>query len=64
MDPAEEPDPVIEHYRAGVDRTLLRANLGLSPAERVDKFFSALSMVLELRRAGERLRGREGAPPA
>jgi len=32
------PDLVIEAYKAGVDRTLLRENLKLTPQQRFDKF--------------------------
>jgi hypothetical protein len=60
MDGTDDPDAVIERYLAAVDRTILRANLLLTPAERVEKFFSALALVLELRRAGERSRGSGG----
>lgn len=36
------PSPVIEAYKAGLDRTLLRENLRLTPAQRVDKMIAAL----------------------
>ena len=32
-----QPDPVIEAYKQDVDRTLLRENLKLTPAHRVEK---------------------------
>ncbi len=32
---SETPDPVIEAYKEGIDRTLLRENLRLTPEERV-----------------------------
>ena len=32
-----EPTPVIEAYKKDVDRTLLRENLKLTPAQRVEK---------------------------
>ncbi len=32
-----EADPVIEAYKKHVDRTLLRENLKLTPAQRLDK---------------------------
>jgi hypothetical protein len=32
---AFEPDPVIEAYKAGIDRTLIRERLRRTPAERV-----------------------------
>ena len=37
-----EPTPAIEAYKGGIDRTLLRENLRLTPAERVDKMIRAL----------------------
>jgi hypothetical protein len=37
-----EPSPVIEAYKNGIDRTLLRENLRLTPAERVEKMIAAL----------------------
>lgn len=37
-----EPSPTIEAYKDGIDRTLLRENLRLTPAERVDKMIAAL----------------------
>jgi hypothetical protein len=37
-----DPSPTIEAYKAGVDRTLLRENLKLTPAERVEKMIAAL----------------------
>lgn len=49
-------DPVIEAYMPGVDRTLLRENLKLTYEERARKHQRAVEMVLELRRAGKRLR--------
>jgi hypothetical protein len=37
-----DPSPAIEAYKKDVDRTLLRENLRLSPAERVRKMMAAL----------------------
>jgi hypothetical protein len=37
-----DPDPVIDAYKAGVDRTLLRENLKLSVTERATKMIAAL----------------------
>ena len=36
------PTPAIEAYKRDVDRTLLRENLKLTPAERVDRMIAAL----------------------
>jgi hypothetical protein len=46
-----EPDPVIEAYKKDVDRTLLRENLKLTTAQRVEKMISALRFSEELRRS-------------
>jgi hypothetical protein len=35
-------DPVVEAYMAGVDRTLLRENLKLTPAQRLEKLVNLL----------------------
>ncbi len=37
-----EPSPTIDAYKGGIDRTLLRENLRLTPAERVEKMIAAL----------------------
>ncbi len=44
-----DPDPVIEAYKAGIDRTLLRENLRLTPAERVEKMLAALRLAEAVR---------------
>jgi hypothetical protein len=49
-------DPVVEAYMPGVDRTLLRENLKLTPAQRLEKLVNFSSFAAELRRAGERAR--------
>jgi hypothetical protein len=49
-------DPVIEAYKKDVDRTLLRGNLRLTPAERAAKFADAARFAHELREAGRRAR--------
>lgn len=48
-----EPNPVIEAYKPGVDRTLILENLKLTPAERVEKMLGALRFFHELRAAGK-----------
>lgn len=53
-----EPDPVIEAYKAHVDRTLLRQNLLRTPEERWANLTAALRLAEELRRAGAEARGR------
>ncbi len=52
-----EPDPVIEAYKQGIDRSLLRANLRLSPAERLRRLEELLQFAKKLREAGKQLRG-------
>jgi hypothetical protein len=47
-----ESDPVIEAYKAGIDRTLLRENLRLTVEERFEKLFALQNVAAELRRAG------------
>lgn len=51
-----EPDPVIEAYKQGIDRSLLRANLRLSPAERLHRIEELLQFAQQLREAGKQLR--------
>lgn len=36
------PIPAVEAYKDGIDRTLLRENLRLTPAQRVEKMIAAL----------------------
>lgn len=47
-----EPCPVIEAYKTDVDRTLLRENLKLTAAQRLEKMISVLAFVEEVRRSG------------
>jgi hypothetical protein len=49
-------DPVVEVYMRDVDRTLLRENLKLTPAQRLEKLVSFSAFAAELRRAGQRAR--------
>ena len=49
-------DPVVEAYMPGVDRTLLRENLKLTPAQRMEKLVSFSSFAATLRQAGQRAR--------
>ncbi len=44
-------DPVIEFYKHDVDRTLLRENLKLTPAERLETLRKLVEFAEELRRA-------------
>jgi len=56
--PRLEPDPVIEAYKKGVDRTLLRENLRRSVAERLARLVEMQRLFEEARRAGETARRR------
>jgi hypothetical protein len=50
------PDPVIDAYKADVDRTLLRENLRRSLDERFANLIALRGFVAELHRAGAALR--------
>ncbi len=52
------PDPVVEFYKQGVDRTLLRQNLRRSVDERILNLMDLQRLAEELRRAGQRSRER------
>ena len=52
------PDPLIEAYKQGVDRTLVRENLKLSPEQRILKLIEMQRFAEELRRAGSQTRDR------
>ncbi|MBI3874628.1 MAG: hypothetical protein HY300_01380 [Verrucomicrobia bacterium] len=55
--PPDVFDPVIEAYKKDVDRTLLRENLKLTPAQRAEKLQDFVNFLSEIQRAGRRLRG-------
>ena len=57
--PPLEPLPYIEVYKKDIDRTLLRANLELSPQQRIEKLQAVLRFVTELRSAGKRVTSRK-----
>jgi hypothetical protein len=50
-DPQSVTDPVVAVYLRDVDRTLLRANLKLSPEERIKKLQDFVRFTLTLREA-------------
>lgn len=54
----KDPDPVVEAYKAGVDRTLIRENLKLTVEERFLKAMALSRFADELRRAGKRARSK------
>jgi hypothetical protein len=49
------PDPVIDAYKPGIDRTLIRENLKRSPEERLQALQQLQAFAEELRRAGRAL---------
>ena len=51
-------DPVIEHYKKDIDRTLLRENLRLTVTERFEKAMALQRFAEELRRAGKEAKRR------
>jgi len=53
---SEDLDPVIELYKQGIDRTLIRENLRRTPEERVRALQSLQRFADELRRAGAAMR--------
>jgi nicotinamidase/pyrazinamidase len=59
-DPCPKPDsnddPVIAAYMDGIDRTLIRENLRLTPTERVERLMGLQRLSEELDRAGKRSR--------
>ncbi|HJW13962.1 MAG TPA: hypothetical protein VJ776_04660 [Thermoanaerobaculia bacterium] len=52
-------DPVVEAYKKGIDRTLLRENLRLSPEERLRRLIELQRFADELNRAGRAQRKRD-----
>ena len=49
---SRESDPVIEAYKAGLDRTLLRERLARTPAERVEDLVALARFAEALHEAG------------
>jgi hypothetical protein len=58
VDVSLDPDPVIEAYKKGIDRTLIRENLKLTPEQRLLQLMKLQEFAEELRAAGRRSRGR------
>jgi hypothetical protein len=50
------PDPVVDAYKPGIDRTLIRENLRRSPEERLRALQQLQVFAQELRKAGKGLR--------
>jgi len=55
LPPPDISDPVLEIYQRDVDRTLLRKNLALTPAERAQKLVDFVRFLEELHLAGRKL---------
>ena len=54
------PDPVVDAYKPGIDRTLIRENLKRTPEERLRVLQQLQAFAEELRRAGKALPKRSG----
>ncbi len=51
LPPPDVEDPVVDAFKKDIDRSLLRENLRLSPAQRAAMFRRFMSMVEEIRGA-------------
>ena len=51
-----DPDPVLEAYKAHIDRTLVRENLRRTVEERMANLVALQRLAREVREAGERSR--------
>ncbi|HUP61348.1 MAG TPA: hypothetical protein VNA69_13105 [Thermoanaerobaculia bacterium] len=54
------PDPVVDAYKPGIDRTLIRESLKRSPEERLRALQQLQAFAEELRRGGKALPKRSG----
>jgi hypothetical protein len=52
-----------EHSESGVDLSLIRSNLRLTPTQRLEKHRQAMLAVMEVRSAGEELRSHSSSSP-
>ena len=50
-------DPVIEAYKRGIDRTLIRESLKRTPTERIEALIALQRLAEEARRAGAKVFG-------
>mgnify|MGYP005836847373 CR=1 FL=1 len=50
-EPLEPLDPMVEAYMEGIDLTLLRENLKLTPTQRVEKLMALQRLAAEARRS-------------
>jgi hypothetical protein len=55
------PDPLIEALKQDIDRSLIRANLKLTPTQRIEKLIELQRIAEELRRAGREARRKRRA---
>jgi hypothetical protein len=58
-DGSEYRDPVVQAYKSGIDRTLIRENLKLTVEERFLKAMALARFADELKRAGKEARDRK-----
>ena len=54
-------DPVIEAYKTGIDRTLLRENLKRTPTERLERLQSMTRYYEEAQQARRQRQSRKGS---
>jgi hypothetical protein len=52
-------DPVIEAYKPGIDRTLIRHNLTLTIEQRIDALQSLMRSIAQMQEMGRRARDRD-----
>jgi hypothetical protein len=57
---SNDSDPVIDAYKPGIDRTLLRENLRRSPEERIRALQQLQRFAEELRKGGRQIRPDSG----
>jgi hypothetical protein len=59
--PPDPVDPVIEAYKPGIDRTIIRHNLQLTISQRIDALQSLMKSIAEMQEVGRRARQRRDA---
>lgn len=55
----KSPDPVIEAYKKGIDRSLIRENLRLTVDQRFQQLMKLQEFAAELQRAGRKARSQQ-----
>jgi len=53
---ATSPDPVIDAYKSGIDVTLIRENLRITPEQRLRNLQQLQAFAEELRKGGREMR--------